>query len=244
MPYTPSKPSRRGGVAWRSLAIALSAVAMAPAAHATDIIETVDFSNSSATPTQVLTPLTPGSNYIVGAINSYGDAVGPHGELTHQDMDYITFTIPVGYALTNFIVSNGTTIATTPRADSIFLGLYRNPYTPVDPSFTSATGLLGWTLVTQSDLGTDILPSISNPLNDPALANFPVPGATTFTPPLGAGTYTLWLYDGDAAATYSFNAVVAAAAVPEAGTWLMTIAGFGMMGAALRARPRPRTATA
>lgn len=236
---------RRRGSAWQLLAIVASATVMSPAAHATDFTETTDYSNNPASPT-VLGALTPGSNLITGAITSFGSTtypdgtpVGPNGELTHQDMDYVTFTVPVGYDLTHFLVGDGTTIMTYPRVDRLFLGLASGNHVSVDPSFTSAKGLLGWTLVSQYQLGTDILPAIG--ASAPPM--FPsIPGATGFTGALSAGTYSLWLYDGDAAATYSFNAVTAA--VPETSTWLMMIAGFGLMGAMLRSRSRAKTIVA
>lgn len=247
MVYAYPKTSR-SGLTWRMFALAASAAIMTSGAHATNFLETTDFSNDPAHPT-ILGSLTLGSNLITGSINTYGSTtypngtpVGPHGELTNQDMDYVTFTVPTGDALTQFIVSNGTTIETTPRIDAIFLGLASGNQVNVNPSYTSAAGLLGWTLVRQAQLGTDILPAIgaSTPSNFP-----PVPGATTFTPPLGAGTYTLWLYDGDAGATYSFNAVVGAVtSLPEPGTWMQMIAGFGLAGAALRFRRAPRRAAA
>ncbi len=244
MSYVHAKFRRHSGFAGGLLAAIASITAMAPAAHATDIIETTDFSNNPASPSFSTAPvtLTAGSNFIVGAITTYGSTtypngmpVGPHGELTNQDMDYLTFTVPVGEAITQFIVSNGTTIMTAPRVDSLFLGLASGNHVSVDPSFTSAAGLLGWTLVSEANLGQDILPAIGAA----TAPGFPVPGATTFQGPLGAGTYTLWLYDGDEAATYSFNAVVAA--VPEMETWAMMIVGFGLIGASLRRRPNQAT---
>lgn len=218
---------------------------MAPTAQAADFIETTDFSNDPAHPT-LLGALTLGSNLITGSILTYGSTtypdgtpVGPHGELTHQDMDFVTFTVPTGRELTNFVVSNGTTIMTSPRTDRLFLGLASGNKVVVDPSFTSAAGLLGWTLVSQAQLGTDILPAIG--AASPPMF-YSVPGAMTFEPPLGAGSYSLWLYDGDAAVTYSFNAVTAA--VPEPGSWVLMTAGFGMLGVVLRShRRRPCAVT-
>ena len=215
------------------------ALALPSVAHANDYTEITDFSNDAAHPS-ILGSLTSGSNFITGAITTFGSTtypdgtpVGPNGELTHQDMDYMTFSVPTGYALNQFIVSNGTTIMSDPRIDRLFIGLYPNPFIPVDPSFRSATGLLGFTLVSQAMLGTDILPAIG--ASAPAM--FPsIPGATTFKGSLGAGTYTLWLYDGDEAATYSFNAVLGA--VPEPATWAMMIVGLGMVGIGLRRRSK------
>ena len=235
MLFARSQPSHSRGLTLRLLAVAAAAAAMIPAAHATDFTETTDFSNDPAHPS-FLGALAPGSNIISGKINTFGDAVGPHGERTNQDMDYLTFTVPVGDVLTNFFVTSGTSIMTAPpRDDLLFLGLAAGNQVSVDPSFMSAAGLLGWTLVSQSQVGTDILPAIGAATYPP---NFVVPGATTFTGPLGAGTYSLWLYDGDNPATYSFNAVVAPA--PEPATWMMMIVGFGLAGATLRQKTRRR----
>jgi hypothetical protein len=212
-----------------------AAAAMATAGHATTITESTDFSDDPAHPTVVTTPLTLGSNVISGTINTFGAVVGPHGERTNQDNDYITFTVSAGDVLSAFDVTSGTSIFTTansPTDDNVFLGLYKNPYTPVDPSFTSATGLYGWTLVNESQIGSNILPKIGAA----TAPGFPVPGATGFTGALGAGTYTLWLVDGDENATYSFNAEVAP--VPEPAAWTMMIVGFGIAGSALRRRPQ------
>ena len=237
----PNATSHRTGYAGRAFASAVILVASATAAHATDYTETTDYSNDPAHPT-VLGALTAGDNLITGAITTYGSTtypdgtpVGPNGELTHQDMDYVTFTVPTGYLLTQFLVDNGTTIMSSPRADRVFLGLATGTQVSVDPSFTSAAGLLGWTLVSQAELGTDILPAIgaSAPSMFPAIL-----GATTFSGPLSAGTYTLWLYDGDAAATYSFDAVVAA--VPEPANWALMLVGIAGVGLARRRHTRNR----
>jgi len=230
--YTQSRWAITGEYAMlRTAIIALLAAAVLapPAAHATDFIETADFSNDPAHPT-LLGDLTPGGNLISGAIDTYGPHVGPHGERTNPDSDYVTFVVPTHYRLTQFVVSPGTSILTSPRADNMFLGLAAGDHVSVDPSFTSAAGLLGWTLVNQAQLGTNILPAIGAA----TAPGFPVPGATTFKGPLGAGTYTLWLVDGDEATKYSFNAVTAA--VPEPATWAMMMTGFGMIGVTTRRR--------
>ncbi len=203
----------------------------ATAARATNFTETADFSNDPAHPT-LLGDLTLGSNLISGVIDTYGPHVGPHGERTHQDMDYVTFVVPTGERLTQFVVGNGTSIITDPRVDNIFLGLAAGNHVHVAPDYSSAAGLLGYTLVNQGQVGTDILPNIGNTY----APGFPVPGATGFKGALGPGTYSLWLYDGDEGATYSFNAVTAA--VPEPAAWTMMMIGFGVIGASARRRQK------
>jgi hypothetical protein len=64
---------------------------------------------------------------------------------------------------------------------------------------------------------------------------FDLYGPQLFTGPLSAPTFTLSTFNmttsgGDPRATLTI------AAVPEAGTWAMMIAGFGLMGAGLRRR--------
>ena len=215
----------------RTAILALLAASLFASAtvHATAFVETTDFSNDPAHPT-LLGNLTSGNNLISGVIDTFGPHVGPHGERTNQDMDYVTFKVPTGLRLTQFIVGDGTSISTSPRVDSLFLGLAAGDHVSVDPSFSSAAGLLGWTLANQGQLGTNILPAIGMA----TAPGFPVPGATTFAGPLGAGTYTLWLYDGDQGASYSFNAV--AAAVPEPAMWAMMVIGFGVIGVTARRR--------
>ena len=140
----------------------------------------------------------------------------------------MTFTVPTGYVLSKAYLDGDSIVQST---DRFFLGIAQGSTVSVDPSFSSAAGLLGWTLVSQSQLGTDILSAIgsANPSNFPS-----VPGATGFTGPLGAGAYTLWLYDGDSRANYNFDLVVAPA--PEPAAWVMMTLGLGLTGAGLRRR--------
>ena len=237
MPH--AQASSKLGLPRRLLASVVFTGLLTSAVHASTFTETTDYSNDPAHPT-VLGALTRGNNIISGIIDTYGDRVGAHGERATQDMDYVTITVPTGYALSQFFVTSGTSILTAPpRDDLLFLGLAAGDHVAVDPSFSSAAGLLGWTLVSQSQVGSDILQAIGAA----TYPGFPVPGATTFSGSLGAGTYSLWFYDGDERATYSFNAFLTA--VPEPATWTMMIAGFGMAGAVLRRKKadnRPLTA--
>ena len=206
-----------------------------------------DLSNDGAHPTNIGT-LTSGNNYITGQVSTWGpmlganakdssgNPIGLYGELADQDMDYATFTIPTGYVLSNILVGIGTSIMTglpagpgATRNDQLFFGLASGTSItgiPFGSTANNATGLLGYTLVSQPEVGSDILGLIGNPT--PAL------GATGFTGPLAAGTYTLWLYDGDNRASYSFDLVTTA--TPEPATWAMMILGFGLVGYVMRRR--------
>ena len=287
MTYAHPKTNRPRGAAWQLLVVAASSLAMASAAHATNYNEGPvttgtftytagagqngtcmgtlctsywtpnDLSNDGAHPTNIGI-LTPGDNYITGALTTYGpmlgvdavdvngEPIGLYGELVNQDMDYATFTVPSGDVISRFVVSDGTSIMTglpTPvpgmtRDDNLFLGLASGKSItgiPYGSTANDATGLLGYTLVSQPQLGSDILAAIGSPT--------PKLGATGFAGPLGAGTYTLWLYDGDNRASYSFDAIVSGAPEPE--TWALMLAGLGLAGAAIRAnRRRPTSAIA
>ncbi|MEO5494652.1 MAG: PEPxxWA-CTERM sorting domain-containing protein [Sphingomonas sp.] len=220
----------------RYLAMASAALLVAPAAQAQLYSEAVsgDLSNNRLAPTAIGT-LGLGSNVIVGTSIPTGPIVDDHG--THQflDQDYLTFTVAAGQQLTGLTFLQGTTFV---GSDRLLLGIAQGSSVNVDPNFAQgATGLLGWTLVGSSLVGTNVLPALglSAPPNFAA-----IPGATGFTGPLGAGTYSLWLQDGDQPVTYSYSLQTALAPVPEPASWIMLLAGFGTMGYAMRRRPSNR----
>lgn len=205
------------GVTWRRLALAAAAtISLGSAAHATNYDESSapggDFSNDDLNPTPV--SFTLGSNIVTGVTGGF-------------DNDYMTFVVPVGQELSSITVLDG-----SQAPDRIFFGIASGDTAVVDPSFTSAAGLLGWTLFSDADDGADVLPALglSAPPDFP-----PVPGATGFTPPLGPGVYTAWVLDGDGApgtAPYQLN--FALSAVPEPGAWTLLLAGMGGLGLMLR----------
>jgi len=142
---------------------------------------------------------------------------------------YMTFTIAPGEDLSSIIVLDG-----SPAPDRTFFGIASGDTVYVDPSFTSAAGLIGWTLYSDADDNTDILPA----LGTASAADFPaVPGASGFTPPLGPGTYSTWIVDGDGVAnTVPFKLDFVVSSAPEPSAWVLTLAGVGLAGAALRRR--------
>jgi hypothetical protein len=203
-----------------SLAVAACVGAlMAGPALATSYSESVDgeFSSLGASPTTVL--LSVGSNVISGATG--GDAA------SHPDRDYFTFTIAAGQQLAAIDVLAGTDSPTRS-----FFGIAAGSQTLVDPASFSAVGLLGWTLFSVADVGSNVL----DDLGEASPPNFPsFPGATGFSGPLGAGAYTAWIQDSDPeTARYALDFRVAP--VPEPESWTLLLVGFGALGVGLRRR--------
>ena len=200
----------------------------------TDVIyEVHDLSSVSSSPTN-MGALTRGANVITGATIPYGPVTNAMtGERMNQDNDYVTFTVPKGDLLSSlYLVApsstdpDGTTIT---AGDRFFMGIATGTSVNVTPP--SSVGLLGYTLLTSDQIGTDILPALgaSDP---PGFSGPPFSGATTFDGPLGAGTYTLWMLDGDNPVHYQLDLQVSSA--PEPGTWALMFLGLGAAGAALR----------
>jgi hypothetical protein len=205
----------------RRLALtALAGVCLGSAAQAANY--TGPFSDNGLAPTPVSFDV--GSNIVSGVTGGF-------------DSSYMTFTIAPGEDLSSIIVLDG-----SPAPDRIFFGIASGDTVVVDPSFTSAAGLIGWTLFSDAMDNTNVL----GDLGAAAPPNFPaVPGATGFTPPLGAGTYSTWVVDGDGAldtVPYKLDFVVSAA--PEPSTWVLLLAGVGVAGMALRRRSQQGLAVA
>ena len=223
-------------IACRNLALAATLVAATSMAHATNYDEVAqgDLSNSPSAPTAI-GALTPGINRISGTTIPKGTFDPNSHSYSNPDNDYVTFTVPTGYVLSQALVDNDTIIQST---DRLFLGIAQGSTVSVDPSFTSAAGLLGWTLVGSSLVGADVLPA----LGASAPANFPsIGGATGFTGSLPSGSYTLWILDGDAPVAYDFKLSVTQA-VPEPSSWALMLAGFALTGWTVRRRGVLRTA--
>jgi hypothetical protein len=169
-----------------------------------------DLSNSGLSPTPVT--FLPGSNLISGTSGKNSAGV--------VDRDYFTFTLDPNEYLTGIMVLPGT----TPIGFS-FLGIQSGNQVTVSPTGGTATGLLGWTHYSLTDVGTDILPRMG----------IPAKGSSGFTPPLGPGSYSVWVQEASpGTANYRFNFLVAL--VPEPSAWAMMLIGFGAIGIALRGR--------
>jgi len=150
--------------------------------------------------------LSPGSNQVLGASGNLGAGT---------DLDFFTFTIPAGQQMVSLWV-----LPSTAPESLGFLGIGAGPQIT---GFT-ASALMGWIHYGAFDAGSDILPRIGAGA-----------GATGFTPPLGAGTYSVWIQDFDfGASPYAFDMVLAA--VPEPPAALTLLAGLGLLG--LRRRRR------
>jgi hypothetical protein len=226
---------RLGKTRW-PLAIVAAVFLMGAPAQAVSINETVsgDLSNDADNPTNIGS-LTLGNNSIVGSTIPSGPIVDQMtGARAVQDNDYVSFSVSNGEVLSQIFLGSDSVFV---PGDRMFFGIAQGDQVTVDPSFTSASGLLGWTLVGSSMAGSDVLPL----LGASAPANFPaIPGATGFSGSLSAGIYTIWLLDGDQPASYDLDLVAtpAPAQVPEAASWMVLLAGLGLMAAILRRRPR------
>ena len=148
------------------------------------------------------------------------------GSTLSGDVDYLTFTVPTGAALTSMTL---TSFASTD--DVAFLGITSG--TIGGTAGGGAGSLLGYShfgtggLAGTALVGTDILDEIGAG-----------PGSQGFTPPLAAGTYTLWIQQtqGDPV-SYAFNLT----AVPEPGETAFAV-GLLLGGTAWVRRLRKRTA--
>jgi len=194
-------------------AIAALALASVPAFADTGYSEASsgDLSNVGTSPTAVTLGI--GSNFINGTTGSDGTTI---------DRDYFTFTLDPGQALVAIQVLDGTNSipnATPGDLARSFIGIEGGS---VVDTLSDPSKLLGYTHYNQSMIGTDILDDIGAGA-----------GAQGFTPPLGAGSYSVWIQEANVGtAHYFFNFLVAS--VPESSTWAMMLSGFGLIGWSMR----------
>ncbi len=170
-----------------------------------------DLSNDGLTPS--LVTLSVGTTTVFGAT---GRAVtgGP------VDRDYFSVVVPDGFVLDAMLLQQGVSVV----GGGSFLGVQGGPQVTVSPAAVNAAGLLGWTIYTEDNVGTDLLAAMS-------IANL---GSSGFDVPLPAGTYSFWVQEtgvGTAAYGFAFNV----SAVPELSPALGLLGGLAML-AALRRR--------
>ena len=154
-----------------------------------------DLSNSGLSPTFLNFSL--GSNVVRGTT----------GLGTIVDRDYFTFVVPQGAALTSLVELANTTVGSAVS----FIGIQQGNAVTV-PDAQTAAGLLGWAHYGAATTDTDLLPAMSTP-------NL---GSTGFNGSLGAGTYSVWIQDGNVG-TFSYGFDFRLNAVPEPGTLWMVL---------------------
>ena len=157
------------------------------------------FSSSGLSPT--LLPLSPGLNEIIGT----------NGNADSSVRDYVRITIPNG-----FVLSSLTLINTGSLGAKGFLGIENGDQVTLAPTTTTAAGLLGWWHYTPADANTNLLPEMG----------VPAMGSSGFTPPLGAGDYSLWIQDSSTG-TFQYEFDFQVTPTPEPATF-----GMGLLAAA------------
>lgn len=137
------------------------------------------------------------------------------------DREYFSFEVPAGFKLTSVLLLTDTTTGGTG-----FLGIQSGPQVTLPFTPPNAAGLLGWVHYEDVHIGTDIL-------DDLGASAF---GATGFIPPLGPGTYSVWLQD-TSFGEHKFGLDFVLKSVPDQGTGVLGIA-LGSLAAASMFRRR------
>jgi hypothetical protein len=146
-----------------------------------------DLSNDRLNPTSI--NLTEGTNSLVATMPG-------------ADLDYLTIVVPANSQFsaltpTSYVSSDGTS----------FIGMQAGTQMTVPTNTPSASGLLGWAHfgTGPGNVNQDILPAMGTS----------GAGATGFTPPLSAGSYTFWIQQASTASvSYQFDFLVTSLAVP------------------------------
>jgi hypothetical protein len=179
-----------------------------------------DLSNDKAAPTALT--LTAGSNSVIGIVSGFDNGDG---------QDWVSFTIPTGFVMTSYVnskyVSTDDQGFTGFQSGSSFLG---DPFAAGSYAGYAHFGTdVDNPLPPSSTVGVNLLPLMANP-------SFSV-GATGFTRPLAAGTYTFLIQQGDPTTTsYEFDMHVRSVSVPEPGSSLCLLGMGGLAILALRRR--------
>ncbi len=207
-----------------SAAVCALLVAAAPAkATIYDEALSGDLSNDKAAPTALT--LTPGLNSVSGTVAGFPQFGGT------DPQDWVSFTIPTGFVMTSYVNSKygsaddqgftGFQFGSSFSGDEFTAGSYAG-YAHFGTAATNP-------LPPSSTVGVNLLPLMANP-------SFSI-GATGFTRPLAAGTYTFLIQQGDPATTsYQFDMNVRSVSVPEPGSSLCLLGMGGLAILALRRR--------
>lgn len=164
----------------------------------------------------------PGSNVISGRVGRGSNGV--------VDRDYFHLVVLDGYRWSGLRVGNQVTVG---GSQGSFIGLAAGGTLPVAPGAGSAAGLMGWTLYSPSQAGSELL-------DDMALGHAVaggLDGASGFRAPLPAGDYTLWIQE-TAPGSYSYRFNLLLSPVPEPGSALLV--ALGLAGLRLRQRRQVR----
>jgi len=141
------------------------------------------------------------------------------GTSQNLDRDFFTITVPDGARFTQLLLTSFDS-----TDDLAFFAIQSGP--EITGDLFTADDLLGWLHPSATFVGTDIL-------DDVALGA----GAIGFTTPLGPGTYTLWLQQGDPElVTYGFDVIIEPVAVPEPSMLMLFVLGLGALAVTRRRR--------
>ena len=176
-----------------------------------------DLSNDKAAPTALT--LTPGLNSVIGTVAGFP----PAGS---DPQDWVSFTIPTGFVMTSYVNSKygseddqgftGFQVGSSFSGDEFTAGNYAG-YAHFGTGATNPDGT-----PPSSTVGVDLLPLMANP-------SF-APGATGFTPPLAAGTYTFLIQQGDPSTTsYQFDMTVRSVPEPGSSLCLLVLGGLAIL---------------
>ena len=176
-----------------------------------------DLSNDKAAPTALT--LTPGLNSVIGTVAGFP----PAGS---DPQDWVSFTIPAGFVMTSYVNSKygseddqgftGFQSGSSFSGDEFMAGSYAG-YAHFGTGATNPDGT-----PPSSTVGVDLLPLMA----DPSFA----PGAIGFTPPLGAGTYTFLIQQGNDVTTgYQFDMTLRAVPEPGSSLCLLVLGGLAIL---------------
>ncbi|MGN6731244.1 MAG: PEP-CTERM sorting domain-containing protein [Candidatus Binatia bacterium] len=185
-----------------------------------------DLSDDKAAPTALT--LTPGFNSVSGTVAGFPEFGGT------DPQDWVSFTIPTGFVMISYV--NAKFVAgdgqgfTGFQSGSSFSGdeFVAGSYTGYAHFGTAAQNPDG-NPNASSTVGVNLLPLMADP-------NF-APGTTNPVFPLGAGTYTFLIQQGDPTVTqYRFNMTLRPVAAPEPGSSMCLLAMGSLATLALRRR--------